>query len=77
MTEIKTMRQQVAELQRIDQRCRQAEVALKAFKERNQLLGDIAPIGILTIDSQGGITGITRKMLEMLPWPSNALIFTI
>jgi hypothetical protein len=49
----------------------------QAFEERNQLPGDGAPLGIFTLDSQGGITGITRKMLEMLPWPSNALIFTI
>ena len=70
MTEIKTMRQLVTELTRIDQRCRQAEVALKAFKERNQLPGDDAPLGILTIDSQGGITGITRKMLEVVSWLS-------
>ena len=68
-TEIKLLRQQVAELTGIEQRCRQAEAALKACEERNRLLGDSAPLGIFTTDPQGTITGITRKMLELHHWP--------
>lgn len=68
--EIRSLRRQVAKLQGVKQRCRLAEKQLKAFEERNQLLGDSAPLGIFTIDNQGNITGINRKMLVMLPWPS-------
>jgi diguanylate cyclase (GGDEF)-like protein len=70
MTEIKALRQQVAELHGIEKRCQRAEKALENVKKRNQLLGDSAPLGIFTVDSRGSITGITRKMLEMLPWPT-------
>lgn len=68
--EIHSLRRQVAQLQGIDRRCRQAEKQLKRFEERNRLLGDSAPLGIFTIDNQGNITGINKKMLAMLPWPS-------
>ena len=67
--EIKASRRQVFELRVIEQRCQQAEAALKSFEERNRLLADSAPLGIFTTDTQGGVTGISRKMLEMLPWP--------
>ena len=50
----------------IEQRCQQAEAHSVPLKK----VGDSAPLGIFTIDNQGGITGITRKMLEMFPWPS-------
>ena len=70
LAEINALRRQVAELQGIEQRCRQAEAALIAFEERNRLLGDSTPLGIFTIDVQGGITGINRKMLNMFGWPS-------
>ena len=33
-------------------------------------MGDSTPLGIFTIDTQGGITGINRKMRGMLSWPS-------
>jgi len=68
MDEISTLRRQVAELQGVDQRCQHAEAALRAFEERNRLLGDSAPLGIFTVDIQGRITGINMKMLEMLSW---------
>ena len=35
-SEIKILRRQVAEFQGIEQRCQQAEAALKAFEERNR-----------------------------------------
>ncbi|MBR9987955.1 MAG: sensor domain-containing diguanylate cyclase [Desulfosarcina sp.] len=55
----------------IEQRCQKADGALKAIKERNRLLGDSTPLGIFTIDAQGVITGINRKMLSMFAWPSS------
>jgi len=69
-SEIKVLRRQVVELRVIEQRCQQAEAALKSFEERNRLLADSAPLGIFTANTQGGVTGISRKMLEMLPWAS-------
>lgn len=68
MAEIEVLRREIAELRGIEQRCRQTESTLKSLEERNRLLGDSTPFGIFTIDTQGRITGITRKMLEMLPW---------
>jgi len=70
MGEIKALQRQVVEFQGIEQRCRQAEAKLRALEERNRVLGDSAPLGIFTIDTRGGITGITRKMLDMLSWVS-------
>ena len=66
LSEIMALRRQVAELRGIEQRCRQAEAALRAMEKRNQILGDSAPVGICTIDMQGSITGINRRMREML-----------
>ncbi len=65
MVEIDALRHQVAELQGVEQRCQQAEAALQAFEERNRLMGDSTPLGIFTIDVQGGITGINRKMQKI------------
>lgn len=67
--EIRSLRRQVAKLQGVEQRCRQAEEQIKAIEERNRLLGDSAPLGIFTIDTRGNITGINKKMQAMLPWP--------
>ena len=69
-SEINALSRQVAKLQGIEQHCRQVEAELKALEERNRLLGDSVPLGIFTIDAKGVITGISRKMLEMLPWLS-------
>ena len=66
-SEIKVLRRQVVELRAIEQRYQQAEAALKSFEERNRLLADSAPLGIFTTDTQGSISSISRKMLEMLP----------
>jgi len=68
LSEIDTLRREVARLKGIEQRCHKAEAALKAFEERNRLLGDSTPLGIFTLDVQGGITGINRKMLDMFAW---------
>ncbi len=70
IAEIDALRRQVARLEGIEKRCRQAEAALRAFEERTRLLGDSAPLGIFTIDAHGNITGINRKMLELFAWPS-------
>lgn len=65
MAEVNALRRDVARLKGIEQRYRQAKAELGAFEERNRLLGDSTPLGIFTMDIQGGITGINRKMLDM------------
>ncbi len=72
MSEIHILRRQVEELKGIERRCHQAEAALKAVEERDRLLGDSTPLGIFTIDVKGRITGINRKMTEMLALPIDA-----
>ena len=53
MSEIKALRRQAAELRGIEQRCQQAEAALKAFDKRNRLLGDSAQLGIFIFERPG------------------------
>jgi diguanylate cyclase (GGDEF)-like protein len=61
---------QKKEIEVLKKRCQQAEAALKAIENRNQVLGDSAPFGIFTTDLEGHITGLNRRMRELLPWPS-------
>ena len=56
-----------------EQRRIRAEAALRALEDRNRLLGDSAPFGILTIDLAGRVTGYNRKIVEMLPWQTEDL----
>lgn len=74
---IDALRRQLARLEGIEQRCQQAEAALKAFEERIRLIGDSAPLGLFIVDMQGGITGINRKMRELFTWPSDRDLTTI
>ncbi len=69
MAEREVLHRQLAELRGFEERCHQAETTLRSLEERIRLLGDNAPFGIFTIDIEGRLTGITRKMLDMLPWP--------
>jgi diguanylate cyclase (GGDEF)-like protein/PAS domain S-box-containing protein len=57
------------EIQALQERCRQLEDAMAQIERRNRLLGDSAPFGIFTIDAQGHITGLNRKMRTLLGWP--------
>ncbi|MGB3212293.1 MAG: diguanylate cyclase [Desulforhopalus sp.] len=65
LAEVDELRRQVNNLKEFEQRCRRAEAALKENEERNQILGDSTPLGIFTVDLQGNITGINRKMREL------------
>jgi len=69
LTELQNLQRRVAELEQIGARRRCAEASLKAIETRNRLLGDSAPMGILTVDENGNLTGINRKMREMFLWP--------
>ena len=74
--ELKTREQLLAEvdalrgrINEVEERSKRAEEALRAIEHRNQVLGDSAPFGIFTMDVQGRITGLNRKMMEMFQWP--------
>lgn len=69
LSEVDALRRQLsaAEERRIS-----AENALQRLEQRNRLLGDSAPFGILTADITGGITGLNSKLRQMLPWPPDS-----
>lgn len=72
VSEIENLRRRLDALQGVEARCRKAEAALEAMEARNRLLGDCAPLGIFTVDRKGEITGINRKMVELLARPVNS-----
>jgi diguanylate cyclase (GGDEF)-like protein len=69
LMELDEERRKKTEIEVLKKRCQQAEAALKAIEERNRILGDSAPFGIFTIDMEGRMTGLNRRVREMLPWP--------
>ncbi len=71
MPEIDDLRRQLARLKGIEQRCKKAEEALRDFEEWTRLIGDSAPLGIFTVDMQGRLTGVNRKMRELFDWPED------
>ncbi len=58
-------------IRELEERCRRAEDALRTSDERNQLLGDSAPFGIIVVETEGRVFGANRIMLNMLAWPSD------
>ena len=58
-------------IQELEERCRRAEDALRTSDERNRLLGDSAPFGIIVVETEGRVFGANRIMLNMLAWPSD------
>ena len=58
-------------IQELEKRCRQAEDALQSLKEQYRILGDSSLLGIFTIKNDGCISGMNRKMKELLDWPAN------
>ena len=67
LAEVEALRLRLAGMEEVEARARKAEEALRALEERNRLLGNSAPLGILTVDLEGRITGINARMLEVLP----------
>jgi diguanylate cyclase (GGDEF)-like protein/PAS domain S-box-containing protein len=61
----------LARIQELEERCRRAEDALRTSDQRNQLLGDSAPFGIIVVETEGRVFGANRIMLNMLAWPSD------
>lgn len=66
---LSVVQRQAAELEALRQRCERAESMLKAIQQRNQVLGESAPFGILTMEPDGRVTAMNLKMQDMLPWP--------
>jgi diguanylate cyclase (GGDEF)-like protein/PAS domain S-box-containing protein len=58
-------------IQELEERCRRAEDALRTSDERNRLLGDSAPFGIIVVETDGRVFGANRIMLKMLAWSSD------
>ncbi len=58
------------EVRALQARCRELETALARIEQRDRLLGDSAPFGIFTIDSNGQITGLNQKMRALLGLPN-------
>jgi diguanylate cyclase (GGDEF)-like protein/PAS domain S-box-containing protein len=67
LAEVEDLRRKVARMAEVEERSKRAEDALRALEERIRLLRNSAPLGTLTIDLHGRITGINQKMLEVLP----------
>lgn len=56
----------LCQIRRLEERCRRAEDALRTMEEKNRLLGDSTPFGILATDSDGRVFGANQKMVAML-----------
>ena len=61
----------IRRIQELEERCRRAEDALRTLEDRNRLLGDSAPFGILVLETEGRVYGANQKILKMLAWPSD------
>ena len=59
--------QAVSERQALQSRCRELQNALEALQARNRILGDSAPFGIFTTDTNGRVTGLNAKMGLLFP----------
>jgi len=70
LEELDELRRQKTEMEALKKYCQQMESALTAIEERNRVLGNSAPFGIFTADLKGHITGLNRRMQEILPWPA-------
>lgn len=59
------------DIEALEDRCERAEAELESLEQRNRVLGDSAPFGILTIDLDGHVERLNRRMRDLLPWPSD------
>lgn len=58
-------------IREFEERCRQAEGALRTSEEQHRFLADSSPLGILVVDTQGYILRANQKMLDILSWPAD------
>ncbi len=64
---------QPSAMRALEARCRELETTLAQIEQRDRLLGDSAPFGILTIARDGRITGLNSKMRTLLEWPEEQI----
>lgn len=69
--EIEDLRGRLSAMEQLERRCQAAESALATLEQRNRILGDSAPLGIVVVDRDGHIEGLTRRFRELLPWPQD------
>ena len=74
LAEIDELRLRVSQLNDLEERCLRAEAALQAVEDRSLLWRESAPMGVCTVDAQGVVTGINRKMRQMLSLPPCARV---
>lgn len=71
MEEIDELRQQAEKYKALERRYKQSEDELRAYRERDELLIESAPLAIFTVDLQGNVTAINRRMRELFSWSSD------
>ena len=69
LAELGELSPQVPRLDDLEERCLRAEAALQAMEDKSLLWREAAPMGICTVDGQGLVTAINRKMRQMLSLP--------
>lgn len=74
LAELDALRLRVSRLNDLEERCLRAEAALQAVEDRSLLWRESAPMGVCTVDGQGVVTGINRKMRQMLSLPPCAQV---
>ncbi len=74
LAELDALRCRVSQLNDLEERCLRAEAALQAVEDSSLLWRESAPMGVCTVDSHGVVTGINRKMRQMLSLPPCAQV---
>ncbi len=69
LAELDELRSRASRIDDLEERCRRAEAAMQAVEDRGLLWREAAPMGICTVDGQGLVTAINRKMRQMLSLP--------
>ncbi len=69
LAELDELKHRASRCDDLEKRCRRAEAALQAVEDRSLLWREAAPMGVCTVDSQGLVTSINRKMRHMLSLP--------
>lgn len=69
LAEVADLKRRVSRDDELEKRCQRAEAALQAVEERSLLWREAAPMGICTVDGQGLVKTINRKMRQMLSLP--------
>lgn len=69
LAELDALRKRASQVDDLVARCQRAEAAVQAMEARGLLWREAAPMGVCTVDEQGLVTAINRKMRRMLSLP--------